>query len=251
MKKILFCLSFILLLSGVIQPPKAFAQRRLRFENLRQHDDKLYHFGFSLGVNRMNFALRPVEDFHGLESPEPGTHDIVTLHQVLPIGQNGFHLGIVSNLKLGPQLDLRFIPTLAFGDRRIRYSGLDRNGQKLEPPLREQVESTFLEFPLHLKYKSVRIYNSRAYLIGGAKYSYDLASNENKDGEDVLVRIPRHDVYGEIGVGLDHYFEFFKFSLEVKGSLGLTNLIRHDNTIYTNSIDRLNSKMIMISLLFE
>ena len=35
--------------------------------------------------------------------------------------QKGFNLGIVSNLRLGRNSDLRFLPTLSFVSRRINY----------------------------------------------------------------------------------------------------------------------------------
>jgi hypothetical protein len=230
----------------------AFAQRgRHRYENLRQHDNKPYHFGFSLGLNQMNFALKPVEDFSELPEDRENFGGLHTLNSVLPVKENGFHIGIVSNLKLDPQLDLRFVPTLSFGDRKIHYLG--KNGSSQPVTVVENIESTFIDFPLHLKYKSIRMTNTRVYVIGGLKYSYDLASNQDKKdtGEEVRIRLSRNDLYYDVGVGFDYYFQYFKFSTEIKGSFGLTNLNRPENTIYTNSIDRLNSRIIMISFLFE
>lgn len=242
----------ILAVIGLIITDAAYGQRRaFRHENRPQHDLKPYHFGFSLGLNKMSFALKPISNLHEVDGePLAGAPSFDTLYTVLQGPQNGFHIGIVSNLKLTPQLDLRFIPTLSFGDRQIIY-GISDGGATRD--LAQNIESTFLDFPVHLKYKSVRFYNTRAYVIGGAKYSHDLASAEDRDegGEVILARIARNDVYLELGIGFDYYFQFFKFSTELKGSLGMTNLIRPQNTVFTNSIDRLNSKIIMLSFLFE
>ncbi|MFO7978491.1 MAG: porin family protein [Bacteroidales bacterium] len=250
-KKTIFSLILIVMLSGIAHTGAQAQRRAFRHENLPQHDEKPYHFGFSLGLNKMGFALKPVENLHALEGqPLAGAPDPETMYTVLPGPQNGFHIGIVSNLKLTRQLDLRFVPTLSFGDRQIIY-GISEDGQQRD--LAQDIESTFLDFPIHFKYKSVRFFNTRAYVIGGAKYSHDLASAEDRDdaGQVILARIARNDVYLELGIGFDYYFQFFKFSTELKGSLGLTNLIRPENTVYTNSIDRLNSKIIMLSFLFE
>ncbi len=41
-----------------------------------------------------------------------------------------------------------------------------------------RVESSFLEFPLLLKYKGDRLNNVRPYVIGGLNYRYDLAGSK-------------------------------------------------------------------------
>ncbi len=231
----------------ILFPGEAQAQRRdrgFRFQNRLEHDHRAYHFGFSLGINTMNYALRPAENLRGVYGFE----------YVLPEHDYGFHIGIVSNLKLSKHLDLRFIPTIAFGDRYLEYyqpgnwegDGRPRGGK-------QDLEATILEFPLHLKFKSVRMINTRAYVIGGLKYTHDLASIELGVGEDILARVARNDVHYEFGVGFDHYFYYFKFSTEVKASFGLTNLIREGEAgqQYFNSIDRLNARSIMVSFTFE
>ena len=208
--------------------------------NLLSHDDRAYHFGFSLGVNKMDFALKP--DF-----------ELKEFDYTLPEPANGFHIGIVSNLKLAPLYDLRFIPTLSFGERHIYYH--DRGFVRDQPSLDGKYDPTLLEFPLHLKFKSVRIVNTRFYVIGGFKYSHDLGTKEGKDltdGEFPVV-VAANDFHYEMGVGIDHYFYYFKFSAEIKASFGMRNLAKEGNMPieFFSSIDRLNSKSIMISFLFE
>lgn len=232
------------------------AQRRLfTHQNLGNYDYKLYHFGFALGFNKMDFSLRPVESLYQLNQNQPLTENIRPMQTVLPRSDFGFHIGIVANLKISPMFDLRFLPTLSFGDRFIDYQFSEAGGLP-GSSVTQQFEATFIDFPLHLKYKSVRIGNSRAYLLGGFKFSTDLSSNQHKDESDegvIYARTLKNDFHYELGFGFDHYFEFFKFSTEIKASFGLRNLIiaGESNPIFTNSIDRLNSKIIMVSFLFE
>ncbi len=56
---------------------------------------------------------------------------------------------------------------------------------------------------------------------------------------------------GEIGFGMDFYLEYFKFSPQIKLSKGILNLISADETVYTKSIQQLNSKGWMLSFTFE
>ncbi len=230
---------------------EALSQRDLQMKNIPHYDYRPYHFGFLLGLNQMDFALRPVENLHKLDLEEIGGHNFDSLHSVLPHSEYGFNIGIVSNLKLGEQFDLRFIPTLTFGDRIITYEGVREDGRS---KIRNQtIESTFLDFPLHVKYKSVRMTNTRVYLLGGLKYSHDLASVEDKDDpdSDLLVSTLRNDLYYELGIGFDHYFYYFKFSTEIKASFGLRDILQENNTIYSKSIDGLKSQIFQISFLFE
>ncbi|TVQ85873.1 MAG: PorT family protein [Bacteroidetes bacterium] len=243
-------LAALVMFLSIFNIAEAEGQRRFRFENLPQYDDKDYHFGFSLGFNKMDFALRPIDNLHNTQMAGNSIDEFDTLKSVLTRAEYGFHIGIVSNLRLADQWDLRFIPTLSFGDRNIIYRGV-RDGNSVTRT--QPIESTFIDLPLHLKYKSIRMTNTRAYVIGGIKYSYDLASVEDKEDfeEVVLATIGRNDFFYELGVGFEHYFYFFKFSTEIKASFGLRDMLSRENSMFTNSIDRLNSKIIMISFMFE
>ncbi len=226
-------------------------QKSFKPENLPYHDQKPYHFGFSLGFNKLDFALKPIENLEGVQfSGMDGSPEFDTLYSVTTQPENGFNIGIVSNLRLGNQFDLRFVPTLTFGDRNIIYEGR-KNGDNIRRTA--PIESTFIDFPLHVKYKSVRMLNTRVYIIGGVKYSYDLASIEDKEDieNELIASISKHDFFYELGVGFDYYFYYFKFSTEIKTSFGMRDMLERENSMFSNSIDRLNSKIIMISFLFE
>ena len=51
--------------------------------------------------------------------------------------------------------------------------------------------------------------------------------------------------------GLDFYFEYFKFSPEIKACQTLGNALYKDGYIFTNYIDRIAPQMIQISFHFE
>jgi len=234
MKKYLILL-ILILTTNIIS-----AQKRVLIENLPGFDLKRYHFGFILGLNKMDFAIKPKEDFKQFDS----------LFVLQSSSNWGFDIGIVSNMRLSEYFDLRFIPTLSFGDRSLIYKLAYKDSILFNET--KKVESTLLEFPFLLKYKSARITNVRAYVIGGAKYTIDLASKQGKkDESEVLVKLRKNDYAFELGVGFDFYLEYFKFATELKMTYGIRDLLVRDKTIYTAPIDRLNSKSLMISFLFE
>lgn len=103
-----------------------------------------------------------------------------------------------------------------------------------------------------IKYKSSRYNNGRAYIMTGLKYSLDLASQRNIDDEGLeIVKIKKDDFLYEIGLGLDFYLPYFKFSPELKANFGLTNLVVNDGSIYSRSIKGMKTRGFSISFTFE
>ena len=238
-KSLLYYFIFFGILS-VGLPINSVAQKRLKIENLPKYDLKPYHFGFALCVNKMDFAIHPVKDYKSFDS----------LFVVQSTPQWGFNIGIVSNLRINNYMDLRFLPTLSFGQRVLDYTLKERDTVIIHT--QKKIESTFIDFPLLLKYKSKRLNNMRAYVLGGIQYSIDLASQaKKKDKNNDLVKLKANDYSFQVGVGFDFYLEYFKFSTELKMIYGLPDLLKRDNTVYTTSISKLNSKIFQISFLFE
>ena len=158
-------------------------------------------------------------------------------------------MGVISNFRLNRNLDFRITPTLSLAERKIMYV-IEENNVPIEE--KKSIESTFIEMPLSLKFKSERYNNGRVYMLTGLKYSLDLASLRNINDEGLeLVKIKENDISYEIGLGIDFYLEFFKFSTELKGSFGLFNLINKDESIYSNSIESLKSRGFTVTFTFE
>ncbi len=231
MKKI-YNVSLIFLLSQNL-----FAQRYNVPLNLPNFDNKPYHFGFLIGLNTLDFELTPIANVED------------ELFVMQSQNQKGFNLGVVSNIRIGNNLDFRLIPTLSLAERRIFYT---LNDNSVLTNDNKKIESTFIEFPISVKYKSLRYNNGRAYIITGLKYSLDLASQRNIDDEGLeIVKIKKDDFLYEIGLGLDFYLPYFKFSPELKANFGLTNLIVNDGSIYSRSIKEMKTRGFSISFIFE
>ncbi|MFP4663895.1 MAG: porin family protein [Bacteroidales bacterium] len=230
-----FGLSAILLLFFV---SASTAQQR-RPMNLPKLDMQPAHFGYSLGLNVMDFTLKPAAEFY----------DFDTVYAVENKSYVGFNINMIANLRLANYLDLRFNPGLNFGQRDLEYK-LKENGVYKKHVMR--LESTFLDFPVLLKYRAERYNNFRPFLIGGGSLRYDLAAQRKIDPADKpKIRLRRMDAYYEIGLGVDFFLEYFMFAVEVKGAFGALNAVNYDNTEYTNYFERLNSKMLIISFHFE
>ena len=233
-------IKYFIILLFFIGASNSFGQRRMKPKNLVNYDFKKLHFGFTLGINELNFNIK--------KNSSTITND--TLLTLLSNSQKGFNLGIVSNLRIGKFFDLRFIPTLVFGERNLNYGFIDRNG--VSDKRVKKIESTLIDFPIYIKYKSARYNNFRTYLIGGLKYSIDVASQDkiNDEGQEI-VKLKKNDLMGEIGFGFDFYLEYFKFSPQIKISHGILNLLSEDETVYTQTINHLSTNGWMFSFTFE
>lgn len=220
----------------------SFAQRNLGMPNLQKYDKQRFHFGFMIGFNQFDFTMRTKANLAEYDS----------LMKVYTSPLSGFNLGIVTNMRLGEYFDLRFIPGLAFGDRQVRYSLQYYDGN--EYVTIKNIESVYLDFPLMVKFKSSRMHNVRAYVVGGVQYSRDLISNARKQASnprETYVKIYPDDFQAQVGVGFDFYLTYFKFSTEFKMSFGLNNILKMEPNMFATSVTSLKSRIIQISFLFE
>lgn len=208
--------------------------------NLPKYDVEWLHFGFSLGVNSTDFIIHPVKDFYTFDS----------LKTVESEPQLGFNLGIISDLRINDYFHLRFIPDLSFAQRNLAYHF---EGSDVITRVKK-VESTFLNFPINIKLQSERVNNGGAYMLAGAKYTFDLASQKGVKNDvpgQEIVKLRKNDFSYELGAGIQFYLPYFKFAIETKLSVGIKDLLIRDNTIYSQSVDKLNSKVILIAFTFE
>ena len=207
--------------------------------NLRKYDRRLLHFGFSLGMNYSDIAVNLKENIQDLDS----------VYIVEPKGALGFNLGIVTDLRLGEHFNLRFIPGISFVGRSMEYTIIERDTVPMVYD--KPVNSVFLELPLYFKFRSRRINNYRIYIIGGGKFLFDMATKEDVQTQEVILKMKREDYTWDLGVGADFYMEYFKMSVEVKMAFGLNNLLVEDDSVFTNSIQSMKSKTFLFSIYFE
>jgi len=204
-------------------------------------EKKTVHFGFSLGFNTMDFNI----------TPSLANMQVDSLYPEVSILNPGLNIQIVSGYRPSEYLEIRFLPGVSFGQRNIRFYK-----DKVIYNQQQRIESSFLEFPLLLKYKGDRLNNIRPFIIGGLNYRYDLAGKKEFDDEKpVYIRIKRPDLYYEMGAGLDFYLTYFKLSVELKMSNGLRNIIvdeaasGHDQ--FRNAIEKMKSQIWVLAFHFE
>ena len=102
--------------------------------------------------------------------------------------------------------------------------------------------------------------NIRPYVIGGVSYDLNFSSKQkNKDDNRTNVfRMRTHNLMYEVGMGIDIYFPYFKFSPSIRGQFAITNELFGDNkdathptSPYTDPIDFLGTSAIFLKFAFE
>jgi len=230
----------ILILLILLIPVMATAQKA-KPKNDSNYDERLLHFGFSMGLNTMDFNAKM-----NPSDTNNWTAEVVSL-------KPGINIQIVMDYRPTTYLDVRFLPGVSFGQRNLNF--YDEDGVLVNDE--QQLESSFLEFPLLIKGKGMRLNNSRPYLIGGINFRYDLAAKKEYDEDsDVYIRLKKADFYYEVGAGIDFYLPYFKLTIEAKMSNGLRDVLVHDephpyHPEYVNAIESLKSQIWTLSFHFE
>lgn len=209
--------------------------------NLPKYDQIPFHFGMSLGLNTMDFTI------HNSSFLYSGMCDSV--YSVENIPRPGFNINIVSTWQFKKSFAFRFLPGLNFGQRDLIYWVL-RDSTYFQHLM--MLESTYLDFPILFQYKAKRLNNFRPYLVAGGSFKIDLAAQRKiRPEERPKIRLNRYSWYYEVGFGTDFLLQYFKFAMELKYVVGINNILVPDDSQYTRIIDRMNSKMVMLSFTFE
>ena len=132
---------------------------------------------------------------------------------------------------------------MAFYENKVRY--LYTN----ETYTDAIVESTIVEFPLLLKYKSERRGNIRMYMIGGAKPAIQATGKKEQTKEELEIKSANLSI--EAGFGFDLYYPLFKFSPEVRFSHGLIDMLGNRTNEFGQPLSRVSTNMVTVYFLFQ
>jgi hypothetical protein len=229
-----YWLCFVVLL-GINASATLFAQDN----GFREVDDRTWHYGFVLGINAYSFGVTPADVTKGAQ-----------VSSVSP----GFTVGMIGDMRLSKYFNLRFVPTLNFTDRIISYEDISlRTPANISsPPATQTVQSSIIDLPIYLKYRSIWYDHSRPYLLFGGGITYAVGRDNTQP-----VLLKSSDFYVAVGVGCDFYFNYFRLAPELKFCFGLNNLLTtppssfNSDPIYTNELSKLTSRVVVLSFNFE
>jgi len=210
-----------------------------KISNLQNFDQKKLHFGYYVGVNNYNYKL----DY--ILNPEKKT---------LISDQTGINVGLIGDLKLKKNLNLRFEPGLYTNKSDIVF--YDRQNFSKNSDTLRSIKSTYIHLPLLIKYSAKRYNNLKPYVLAGLSTSFNLSSNQNspEDNNNDVFRLKTNTFYYELGFGIDFYLQYFKFSPSIRGVFSLKNELVPDldpNSPWTGNINKMSARAIFINFSFH
>jgi hypothetical protein len=207
-------------------------------QNNPNYDDRKLSYGFLIGLHSTAYQIKYADRFV--------TQNFDTVYSIEPGWSPGFSLGFIVNYRITDLLDFRLTPKVAFYEHTLRYRYTD------ESPTKEMlVETTMVELPLLLKYKSERRGNIRMYMIGGVKPGLEASGKKNMENESNTLGIAGTNLSLEAGFGFDLYYPLFKFSPEIRFSRGVVNILENTTNQYGQPLQRVNTNTITLYLLFQ
>lgn len=205
--------------------------------NNPNYDERKFTYGFLIGLHTTSYQLKYSDSM---------VHDNYdTLHSVMPGWKPGIALGFIVNYRINDYLDVRLTPAVAFYENTLRYNYTD--GTHYD----ELVETAMVEFPVLLKYKSLRRGNVRMYVIGGVKPSIEASGKKELENITKGLEVKSSNMSLEAGIGLDLYFPLFKFSPEIRFSRGMMDVLDNKTNDFGKPIKYLNTNTITLYLLFQ
>jgi len=187
-----------------------------RVKNIPTEDDKKLNWGYLLGLNRYGFAVE-------YEAGAGATDQVVVAEQT------GFQVGLIGEYRLNNFSDLRLEPALVISSRTLENL-----------PNSPQAKSTYINLPVLMKVSTLRFANVKPYVVAGPSVSINLNSQENTEPDVNVLKTKTFNYGYELGIGVDLYMPYFKFSPSIRGVFGQSNELVSDlpnvQGIYTRGV---------------
>ena len=231
----------------------ASAQER-RVQNRPYTDLRPFHFGVLVGTHLQDLEFTNVGP--QVLTMEDGTVMEKTISTDQDQWDPGFTVGVLGELRLNTNFQLRVAPAMYFGTRHItlrNITDLDGNGRPIEE--HQEMKSAYFSTAVDLIFAAPRFNNHRPYIMAGVTPMLNLTPKDTD-----YLKLKRFDTFLELGVGCDFYLPFFKLIPELKFCYGLTNVLdknhidelRDVNKLpYARSISDVRTKMVVLTFYFE
>lgn len=206
--------------------------------NLENFDKQRVYWGYFLGFSNFDFKT----DF----KTNPTADKLIDVKS-----NSGFNVGLVGVLRLHDYIELRFEPGLYYASRTLTYSEFTSERDAVR-----EVKATYVDFPLLLKFSSLRTGNVRPFLVGGLSSTLNLSSNSKSKDDNLQQKFrvkPQTQNY-TLGFGIDLYFEYFKFSPSIRGVFGINDELISDtdpNSPWTGNIQSLKTRALLVNFTFH
>jgi len=208
-----------------------------KIKNLENFDQKTLTWGYHLGFNSYDYKF----DYNEI------TEDIITESSA------GFNVGLIGDLRLNDYFNLRLEPGIVFATRNLTFPdpSLTTVAQ-----MEREVTSTYIHIPLLVKFSTKRSNNWKPFIVAGASWSNNLSSNQDNPDDNSAGQFRQtSSVFNyELGIGIDLYLFYFKFSPSIRGVFAMGDELVRDadpNSAWTSNITSMQSRGLFINFTFQ
>ncbi|MGB0293200.1 MAG: porin family protein [Flavobacteriaceae bacterium] len=193
----------------------------------RQNVDlKDFNFGYYFGAYQLNYKLYYNQDLGGKSSL--GTDPAYNVKEIIFEPQTGFGVGFISELRLANFIDLRFEPGYLYGRTNIDFNSIQVNSALQGKDVILQLKQSMLYLPLLIKLSSARYDNFRPFVVAGISKSIRLGA-KNDEVRQSVIDLRSNINQLEVGIGIDLYLPYFKFTPAIRAIYGRENELLLDN----------------------
>ena len=237
MKRIIsICIIYLISTSAEAQ---LFTKERVL--NNENFDKPRLSYGYYLGLNSYDFNI----DYKS------------NLKDIQVIKSTGFNVGLVGNIRINDFFDLRLEPGLVMSNRTLSYSETYFEGLIFdESDTEREIRSTYIHIPLLLKISTKRINNIKPFIVAGVSTALNLSSNQDNpdDNSQGNFRLKKNNIFYEMGIGIDIYLTWFKFTPSIRGVFSISDEHIKDfdsNSPWTRNISKMQTRGVFVNFTFQ
>jgi hypothetical protein len=213
-------------------------------QRMHHFDVRKFNLGFTMGLNVAGYNMTVQNNQYDEQSNQ-------LLKSVDLVRKPGIYLGLITNLKLHNNIDVRFLPAVSLEERDFLFHIDTSFSGYGEPLVRKKIEASYLNLPVVIKFKSNYYNRVRVYTQFGIQPGFNLSSNKKVKNDLDLLKIQGTDVSFFASFGVDLYGERLKLSPEIRFTSGLRNLYVSDRTRFPFAISDLLSQVLVFNINFE
>jgi len=237
MKK--FLLLIVVLISSESISAQLFSREKVL--NNENFDKPRFSYGYYLGFNVYDYNIDYTSD----------------VKDVQVLKSTGLNVGLIGNIRINDYIDIRLEPGLVISRRELNFSNTFFNGISYEEKdLIREIQSTFVHIPLLVKFSTKRINNIKPFIVGGVSTGLNLSSQENNpdDNSKNNFRVTKNNLYYELGIGIDLYLTWFKFTPSIRGVFSMQDELVKDvdpNSPWTSNLSQMQTRGLFINFTFQ
>ena len=230
---------FLILCSIPFANAQLFSKERVL--NNENFDKARLSYGYYLGFNVYDYNF----DYH------------TDVKDIQVLKSTGFNVGLVGNVRINDYIDIRLEPGLVISRRELNYSQTYFTGIAFEDKdLIREIQSTFIHVPLLVKFSSKRINNVKPFVVAGISTALNLSSQQDNpdDNSKDVFRVTKNNLYYELGIGIDLYLTWFKFTPSIRGVFSMQDELIKDidpNSRWTRNIAQMQTRGLFINFTFQ